>query len=111
MPLDAIKSKCVAGKNSNITKTQNFSDRQLDSGSIRSSPRYSLSTPYRLSIRNSARLFHHVLFNMGDLHLVLPALNLSTRNAGILIMMQQVRLMMFSLNMVDYSMFFLLLST
>ena len=29
---------------------------------------------------------------MGDLHLVLPALNLSTQNAGILIMMQQVRL-------------------
>ena len=42
---------------------------------------------------------HHVLFNMGDLHLVLPALNLSTLNAGILIIMQQVRLMMFSLNM------------
>ena len=49
-------------------------------GSIRSSPRYGLSTPYRLTIRNSARLFHHVLFNMGDLHLVLPALNLSTLN-------------------------------
>ena len=48
---------------------------------------------------------------MGDLHLVLPALNLSTLNAGILIMMQQVRLMMFSLNMVDYSTPFLLLST
>ena len=30
---------------------------------------------------------------------------------GILIMMQQVRLMMFSLKMVDYSMSFLLLST
>ena len=43
---------------------------------------------------------------MGDLYLVLPALNLSTRNAGILIMMQQVRLMMFSLNMVDYFMSF-----
>ena len=48
---------------------------------------------------------------MGDLHLVLPALNLSILNAGILIMMQQVRLMMFSLNTVDYSMSFLLLST
>ena len=48
---------------------------------------------------------------MGDLHLVLPALNLSTLNAGILIMMQQVRLMMFSLNMVNYSMSFLPLST
>ena len=60
---------------------------------------------------STARLFHYVLFNMGDLHLVLPALNLSNLNAGILIMMQQVRLMMFSLNMVDYSLSFLLLST
>ena len=44
---------------------------------------------------------------MGDLHLVLPALNVSTLGAGILIMVQQVRLIMFSLynlNMVDYSM-------
>ena len=64
---------------------------------------YGLSTPYRLTIRNSARLFHHVLINIGNLHLVLPALNLFTLNVGILIMMQQVRLMMFSLNMVDYS--------
>ena len=40
------------------------------------------------------RLIHIVLFNMGDLHLVHPALNLFTLNAGILIMMQQVRLMM-----------------
>ena len=64
-----------------------------------------------MTIRSSARLFHYVLFNMADLHLVLPALNLSTLNAGILIMMQQLRLMMFSLNTVDYSMSFLLLST
>ena len=56
-------------------------------------------------------MFHQVLFNIGDLHLVLSALNLSTLNDGILIMMQQVRLMMFSLNMVDYSMSFLSLST
>ena len=76
-----------------------------------SSPRYGFSTPYRFTIRNSTTLFKIVLFNMGDLHLVLPALNLSTLNAGILIMMQQVRLTMFSLNMVDYSMSFLLLST
>ena len=48
---------------------------------------------------------------MGDPLLVLPPLNLSTLNAGILIMMQKVRLMKFSLNMVDYSMSFLLLST
>ena len=60
---------------------------------------------------DSARLFHIVLFNMGDMHLVLPALNLSTLNAGILIMMHQVRSMMFLLNMVDYSMSFLSLST
>ena len=76
-----------------------------------SSPRFGFSTPYRLTIRNSTTLFNIVLFNMGDLHLVLPALNLSTLNAGILIMMQKVRLTMFSLNMVDYSMSFLSLST
>ena len=84
---------------------------ELDRGSIMSSPRYGFSTPYRLTIWNSARLLKIVLFNMGDLHLVFPALNLSTMNAGILIMMQKVRLMMFSLNMVDYSISFLLLST
>ena len=66
-----------------------------------------LSTPYRLTLA----LFHIVLFNLGDLHLVLPALNFSTLNASIFIMMQQVRLMMFSLNMVDYTMSFLSLST
>ena len=76
-----------------------FSITKLDRGSKRSSTRYGLSTPYSLTIRNSARLFHHVLFNMGVLHLVLPALNLSTLNAGIYVI-----LMMFSLNMVDYSM-------
>ena len=64
-----------------------------------------------IDLRNSAGLFHHVLFYMGDLNLVLPALNLSTLEAGILIMVQQVRMMMFSLKMVDYSMPFLLLST
>ena len=47
-------------------------------------------------------LFQHVLIYMGDLHLVLPVLNFSIMDAGILIMVQQVRLMMFSLNMVDY---------
>ena len=86
------------------------SNLKLDRGSIRSSPRHGLSTPYRLTIGNSARMFHCVLFNMGDLPLVLPALNLSTLNAGIMIMMQKVRLMMFSLNMVDYSMSFLSLA-
>ena len=34
---------------------------KLDQGSIRSSPRYGSSTPYRLTIRNSSRLFHIVL--------------------------------------------------
>ena len=46
-----------------------------------------------------------------DLHLGRPALNVSTLDAGILIMEQQVRLMKFSLNMVDYSMSFLSLFT
>ena len=73
---------------------------KLDRWSIGSSPRYGLSTPYKSTFRNSARLLHHVLFNMGCLHLVLPALNLFTLNAGILIMMKQVSLMMFLLNMV-----------
>ena len=36
---------------------------------------------------------------------------MSHLDAGILIMVQQVKLMMFFLNMVDYSMSFLLLST
>ena len=41
-------------------------------------------------------LFHHVLVYMGDLQLVYPVLNLSTLDAGILIMVQCVSLMMFS---------------
>ena len=45
------------------------------------------------------------------MHLVLLVLNLSTLDAGILIMLQQVWSMMFSLNIVDYSLSFLLLST
>ena len=67
-----------------------------------SSPRYGFSTPYRFTIRNSTTLFKIVLFNMGDLHFVLPALNLSSLDAGILIIVQQVRLVMFLLNMVAY---------
>ena len=55
-------------------------------------------------------LFHRVLVYMGDPHLVHHALNLSVLDAGILIMVQQVSLMMFSLNMVDYPMSFLLKS-
>ena len=42
---------------------------------------------------------------MGDLHLVLSALNWSTVDADFLIMVQQVRLIVFSLNTVDYSFF------
>ena len=70
-------------------------------------PKYGLSTPYRLNNRNSVGLFHHVLICMGDF----PTLNLSTLVGGILKMVQQVRLMMFSLNMVDNSMPFLSLLT
>ena len=47
---------------------------------------------------------------MDDLDWVLPAMILSTLDADILIMVQPVRLMMFSLNMMDYSMSFLSLS-
>ena len=43
--------------------------------------------------------------------MVLPALNLTILDAGILKMVQQVGLVMFSLNMVDFSMAFLLLSS
>ena len=48
-------------------------------------------------LRNSSGLFHNVLIYMGDLDLVLTALNLSTLDAGTLIMVQKVILMMFSL--------------
>ena len=68
-----------------------ISREQQDRGSIRSSLRYGLSTPCKLTIRNSARLFHIVLFKIGDMHLVLPELSLSTLNAGILIMIHQVK--------------------
>ena len=56
-------------------------------------------------------LFNHVLVYMGDLQLVYPALNLSTLDTGILIMVQYVSLIIFSLNMVNYPMSFLLLSS
>ena len=56
-------------------------------------------------------LFHHVLVYTGDLQLVHPALNLSTLDTGILIMVQYVSLIIFSLNMVNYPMSFLLLSS
>ena len=47
--------------------------KKLDRGSIRSSPRYGLSTPYRSSIRNSAKLFHQVLaFGLSCTELVYP---------------------------------------
>ena len=39
-------------------------------------------------LRISVGLFHHALVYMGDLQLVHPALNLSTLDAGILIMVQ-----------------------
>ena len=59
---------------------------KLDLGSISSSLRYGLSTPYGLTIRNSAGLFHHVIIYTGDLHLILPALIWSTLDAECLIM-------------------------
>ena len=56
-------------------------------------------------------LFQHVLVFIRDLYLVHPALYLSTLDAGILILMEQVSLMMFSMNMVDSPMSFLLPSS
>ena len=44
-----------------------------------------------------------VLIHIG-LHLLIPELNLSILDAGIMIMVQNVRLMMLSLNMMDYPM-------
>ena len=79
MPLCNKSQKCLKGS-------------KLDQGSIRSSPRNGISTLCILTIRN-----------VGDLHLVLPALNVSTLDAGILIVVQKVGLMMLSLHMVDYS--------
>ena len=53
---------------------------------------------YRLTTRNCARLFHHVLIYIGDgrPEFFFPALNLSILDVGILIKVQQVRLKMFS---------------
>ena len=86
---------------SRIIQTIRIVRTKLDWGSIRSSPRDALTIKYSLQI--------HVY--MGDLHLVLLALNLSILDAGILIMVQQVSLMMSYLTMVDYPVSFLLLST
>ena len=47
----------------------------------------------------------------GDMHLVLPALNVMPWMLAFWLMVQKVRLMIFSLNMVDYCISFLLLST
>ena len=77
---------------------------QLDRGSIRSSPRDGLSTPQRQTKEQcwTVPLCH-------SLHA--HALNLSILDASILTTVQQVSFMMFSLNMVDYPMSFLSLST
>ena len=87
---------------------------KLHQGSIRSSPGDGLNTPCRLTKIQcwtvTVGLLHNVLIYMGELHLVLPAMILSTLDAGILIMVQPVRLMMFSLNMMNFSISFLLLS-
>ena len=83
----------------------------VDQGSIRSSLRNGLSTPNRLIKEQSLTLPLCPFIHIGDLRLFLPALNLSVPVADILIMVQQIRLMMFSWNMVDYHMSFPSLST
>ena len=72
---------------------------ELDRGSIRSSPRDGLSVLLTVRLRSNVGLFHYALVYMSIL------------DASILIFIQQVSLMMFSLTMVDYSMSFLLLSS
>ena len=75
---------------------------KLDPGSIRTSPRDGLSTPYRKTKEKCRTV---------PLCPSAHALNLSILDASILMIVQQVCLMMFPLTMVDYSMSFLLLSS
>ena len=78
---------------------------KLEWGWIGSSTRNGLSTTYKLTTMNSPGLSYHIyIFLEGPL--VLNALNFSTLNADILIMVHQVGLIMFLLKMVDYSMSF-----
>ena len=51
---------------------------KLNRGSIKSSLRDGLSTPYRLS---KEECLTHILIHIGDLHFVPPALNLSILDA------------------------------
>ena len=44
---------------------------------------------FKYSLQSSVGLFHHVLVYMVDLYLVLPALNLSFLDSGILMIVQQ----------------------
>ena len=99
MEFDLLVREMWAAKSQALLHGFETSKLKLDQGSIRSSPRYGLSTPYRLTIslgltlkshgppphqisggqqEEGHEVVHHVLFNMRDLHLVLPALNLST---------------------------------
>ena len=78
---------------------------QLDWESIRSSPRDGSSTFYRLT-KVGWVLVGGWVWWVGWL-----APKISVSSSGILRMVHQIRLMMFSLKMVDYSMSFLLLST
>ena len=84
-----------------ITFNLPLKEKELDRVSIRSSLRHVLSTLYK---KNSVGLFHLFLILLGDMHSVFPALNLSNLDAciWILILVQHQRLMMFSLNMLDY---------
>ena len=59
----------------------------------------------------SLKIDKGVVWDCSTMHLVLLSLNLSILDAGILKMVQQISLMMFSLNMVGYHMSLLLLST
>ena len=59
------KTDCVISRSKEVC-SEEYQVNRLDRGSIRSSSMYGLSTRYRLTTRNSAGLFHHVLICMGD---------------------------------------------
>ena len=84
--------------------------KELNQGSLRSSPRYGLSTTYRLT-QKQCWTVPPCSYLCGRPPFCPSCTEFSTLDAGILIMVQQVRLIMFSLNMLDNSMSFLSLST
>ena len=63
---------------SKLSFEESESRHLLNGGSIRSSLRDGLNTPKKIEKGRSLGVLHHVLIHIGDLQLVLSALNLST---------------------------------